>query len=255
MNSCFAILLVLGANPYSPAVVTAQGSARGTAANQLVLIAVPAESAARLAQPQRLPQLRAIRQPTQQQQIRLVQGALMPPVPYEQPVSAPHAITPQPESYRAQQAVPTNSCSSGSCGGGSYGSGGCRSCGNSEKFLGLVDLGFLFDDDECDCEGEEFDCWDSTYDMPQHYPYPPVYHGYYYYRPYNYAHVLRAKQQLLGDSAIAPYSSMVFEQLYADFPRQSFNPDPEKIYVDPRLPATPKELPNLQDLVNGGWEG
>lgn len=161
---------------------------------------------------------------------------------------------PQPETYGASQPVSMNSC-----GGGSCGSGCCNSCGNtcgcSEKFLGLIDLDDLFDDDDCDCEGEKFRCWDSTYDMPQHHPYPPVYHGYYYYRPYNYSHVLRAKQQLLGDSAIAPYSSMVFEQLYADFPKQSFNPDPEKIYVDPRLPETPKELPNLQDLLNGGSEG
>ena len=103
---------------------------------------------------------------------------------------------------------------------------------------------------DCECDNS-FHCWDSTYDMPQHLPYPPAYHGYYYYLPYNYSHVLDAQEHLLSDSAISPFTSTVFEQVYAEFPTGPFNPDGSGMPGDQLIPPAPPKLPNLQDIVNG----
>ena len=108
----------------------------------------------------------------------------------------------------------------------------------------------------CDsCEVEKYHCWDSTYDMPQHYPYPPAYHGYYYYRPYNYGSVLNHRDNLLGDTRIAPYFSTVFEHLYAEFPKEPYNPSPAEIRSDRLIPPAAAKLPNLQDLLKAGSDG
>ena len=88
----------------------------------------------------------------------------------------------------------------------------------------------------------------STCDMPQHFPYPPVYHGYYYFRPYNYTNVLRDRTtvlQLQGD-VNAPYWNGMFDEIYAagvyeEDMGHSQVPAPI-IYVD-------KQLPDLEEIV------
>jgi hypothetical protein len=91
--------------------------------------------------------------------------------------------------------------------------------------------------------------------MPQHLPYAPAYHGYYYYRPYNYRHVLDHRDNLLGDSSIAPYFSTVFEHLYVEFPKKSYNLDPADTPADRLIPPAPAKLPKLKDLLDGGSDG
>ena len=105
------------------------------------------------------------------------------------------------------------------------------------------------------CELEKYHCWDSTYDMPQHIPYSPAFHGYYYYRPYNYRHVLNHRDQLLGDTSIAPYISMIFGKLYAEFPIESYNPNSGERTVDRLISPAPAKLPKLEDLLDGGSDG
>jgi hypothetical protein len=78
--------------------------------------------------------------------------------------------------------------------------------------------------------------------MPGHYAYPPAYHGYYYFRPYNYAHVLRDRDVVLrlqGDP-LAPYATEMFKDIYASGVYEeavgSERVSTPHIYVGPRLP-------------------
>ncbi|MBD3672500.1 MAG: hypothetical protein HUJ26_03140 [Planctomycetaceae bacterium] len=84
--------------------------------------------------------------------------------------------------------------------------------------------------------------------MPSHVPYYPVNNGYYYFRPYNYFHVTRQREEAvqMGLNYNAPYSRAPFEEIYRemessyDFP----NEESEAVYHQ-RV----QELPNLQDIL------
>ena len=99
------------------------------------------------------------------------------------------------------------------------------------------------DDDDCEpC------CWDRHLinycigpgDLHPHYPYCPVYHGYYYFRPYNFQHVFQDAQTAaqMGGDPRAPYS--------VEFLKPLFPPAP----IEP-LPMSPlsRALPNLEELL------
>jgi hypothetical protein len=76
--------------------------------------------------------------------------------------------------------------------------------------------------------------------MYPHYPYPPVYHGYYYFRPYNHEHVLRDSEiaAQMGGDPLAPYS---VEFLKAKFP-------PAIIEPIPTVPVK-EQYPLLEDVL------
>lgn len=84
----------------------------------------------------------------------------------------------------------------------------------------------------------------STGDMPQHFPYRPVNHGYYYFRPYNYSHIHIAKMiavQHQGEP-FAPYETPVFDKVYKELKL----PEPAPPKPAPKLST---ELPSLEDLL------
>lgn len=109
-------------------------------------------------------------------------------------------------------------------------------------------------DDNCWCpwcDGHDDDCEEScrdrhiqTYcigpgDFYPHYPYLPMYHGYYYFRPYNHMHVegdaVLAAQ--MGGDPRAPYS--------VEFLKRYFPPAPVENPIIPEEDA----YPMLEDLL------
>lgn len=87
----------------------------------------------------------------------------------------------------------------------------------------------------------------STCDMPPHFPYYPEYHGYYYFRPYNWEHVWahQALAPMLGESPYTPYATTAFQAIYAELP-------PEELPDRQTLPLTPglqHGLPSLEFLL------
>jgi hypothetical protein len=81
--------------------------------------------------------------------------------------------------------------------------------------------------------------WNSTGDMPQHVPYFPHAHGYYYFRPYNVVHVLQQQEmaQRWGGDARNPYDNRMFERIYMEH---------EAAHLEsvPTLPGEPANWPN-----------
>jgi hypothetical protein len=104
------------------------------------------------------------------------------------------------------------------------------------------------EDDDCCCWCCE--CYDDYLmrncvgpgDLYPHYAYCPAYHGYYYFRPYNYVHVLydAASVTTMGGDPRAPYAK--------EFLRPIFG---QSTYVAPILPpqAYGESLPLLEDLL------
>jgi hypothetical protein len=86
----------------------------------------------------------------------------------------------------------------------------------------------------------------STFDLYPHYAYPPEHHGYYYYRPYNYVHVLEHQSSVvrLGGDPKNPYSVRMFDAIERDFElRYPQIVEPEAaLRLDERLPL-------LEDLL------
>ena len=120
----------------------------------------------------------------------------------------------------------------------------------------LLEVNEVFADEGYACGAGGCDDWcyrkhwcRSTCDMPPHYAYPPESHGYYYFRPYNYRHVLFAQQiaPLLGADPIAPYETEMFQKFYADVPDIDLGNKGD----DTLKSITPEieELPNLEDLL------
>jgi hypothetical protein len=99
-------------------------------------------------------------------------------------------------------------------------------------------------------------CWwfgkHSTCDMPQHFPYPPEFHGYYYFLPYNYVHVLQHQQiaPMLGSVPFAPYETDL-QKVYVDAvgEKEATRPAGDGV-LKPLNPDTGK-LPDLEELLGG----
>lgn len=85
--------------------------------------------------------------------------------------------------------------------------------------------------------------------MYPHYAYYPQHHGYYYFRPYNWMHVLEHQSRVLGMGGDArnPYSVAMFGGIYEDF-EERFPP----IVNPPAGTVQPlgSQLPNLEALLN-----
>jgi len=93
----------------------------------------------------------------------------------------------------------------------------------------------------------------STCDMPLHFAYYPAHHGYYYFRPYNYTHVLadQAIAPTLGGDWRMPYATLQFRDMYAAM--QIGRPVAEDLSmtIKPVSPMSPR-LPKLEELLDEG---
>ncbi|GAB4137482.1 MAG: hypothetical protein Tsb009_05050 [Planctomycetaceae bacterium] len=85
--------------------------------------------------------------------------------------------------------------------------------------------------------------------MPLHFAYYPEKHGYYYFRPYNYQHILEHQQiaPLLGADPQAPYETEMFQKFYAAVPDIDLGPKQDETLQ--AISPEDKELPNLEDLL------
>lgn len=87
--------------------------------------------------------------------------------------------------------------------------------------------------------------------MPQHYPYYPPMHGYYYFHPYHYAHVpaQQAFASQFGVDTRNPYSNDFFKVVYAEYKASLLRPLEEPTGAPvPESPAdTIKKLKALND--------
>ncbi len=137
----------------------------------------------------------------------------------------------------AHSCMPGNACGSGQSGSG-YGAV-CNACGSS------------FCDGCCQLKKRSWlDCV-TTGDMYPHYPYTPVYHGYYYFRPYNYTNILRQKAEViaLGGDPKAPYSHKMFIQIYDHIDLTSYEEYPSNGDNLPTLEPIHQPLPSLEDIL------
>jgi hypothetical protein len=87
--------------------------------------------------------------------------------------------------------------------------------------------------------------WGGALDMPQHYPYYPPMHGYYYFRPYNYMHVptQQAYATQFGVDPRNPYSNDFFKVVYAEYKASLLRSSPEHVTVPPGTVQGPVETP------------
>ncbi|MFN0197554.1 MAG: hypothetical protein ACKVT0_12490 [Planctomycetaceae bacterium] len=94
-------------------------------------------------------------------------------------------------------------------------------------------------------------CWSTTGDMHPHYPYFPRHHGYFYYRPYNYIHVLEHQYQALslGGDPRAPYHNRQFERVYERHAAARYEEQSASTIFVPTLNRTSRPLPNIQDIL------
>ncbi len=95
----------------------------------------------------------------------------------------------------------------------------------------------------CCCLFEE-----STCDMYPHYAYDPVFHGYYYFRPYNYRHIALHQQISVsqGGTTEAPYSTAHLAAVYREVESGYDAPAPVK---RPQLKRFSPALPDLQEIL------
>lgn len=106
-------------------------------------------------------------------------------------------------------------------------------CGHCRKFLGIF----------------KYRCLDSTCDMPPHYPYQSSGHGYYYFRPYNYQHVLAHQENPIGSESHAPYTTTLFEPIYDQLLTDEEKQMKGAKFGMQKLPRTSKALPDLEDIL------
>ncbi|MFK7776494.1 MAG: hypothetical protein QM501_00045 [Gimesia sp.] len=88
-------------------------------------------------------------------------------------------------------------------------------------------------------------------DMYPHYPYTPAYHGYYYFRPYNYSNILRQKGEVvaLGGDPKAPYSHKMFIPIYEQIDLTSYEEFPSNGQSVPILEPINTPLPSLEEIL------
>ncbi|MBN71025.1 MAG: hypothetical protein CME32_17290 [Gimesia sp.] len=93
--------------------------------------------------------------------------------------------------------------------------------------------------------------WKTTGDMYPHYPYAPAYHGYYYFRPYNYTNILRQKGEIiaLGGNPKAPYAHKMFDRIYEQIDLTTYEEAPADGDGVPGLERIHNELPSLEDIL------
>lgn len=139
----------------------------------------------------------------------------------------------------AHSCMPGGSCQSGGGDGSGGGYGVCNMCGSSYC------NGF------CKLKKRPWWNWGTTGDMYPHYPYTPAYHGYYYFRPYNYTNVLKQKGEVvaIGGDPKAPYSHKMFIRIYEQIDLTSYEESPTNGTNLPVLGPVHTPLPSLEDIL------
>jgi hypothetical protein len=132
------------------------------------------------------------------------------------------------------------------------GANGCNGNGNG-YVNGLYSDAYCNGDDGCRCKNclsrLKSHCalceLHSTCDLIPHYPYYPMQHGYYYFRPYNHTSIQVDQQTAvrLGADTRNPYSVLTLDNLFAHLPR---TPQKTATHVRPQGPDLEK-LENLLD--------
>lgn len=123
--------------------------------------------------------------------------------------------------------------------------GGCQACQNGSDCCCHHGKDGLLSSLLGGCKDECKDCKKllkySTCDLYPHYPYYPKDHGYYYFRPYNYIHVLEHQQTVLkwGGDPRNPYSTQVLANLFVNVQHPVSTP----------LRLQGVSLPHLEDLL------
>jgi hypothetical protein len=184
--------------------------------------------------------------------VELVNGLLAPAPPVETapPRPIPAAEAPVAAAVAAPPMAPPPA--------GSYESDGCKSDGY---------VSGLYCQAYADCPdgsgGSCPSCWNesgkddgclcklhSTCDLYPHYAYYPKYHGYYYFRPYNYQMIAEHQRfaACIGLDPRMPYSLSVFDRVYANF-TEKYTPTHGPIGT--ALPQG-SGLPLLEDLLAEG---
>lgn len=136
-----------------------------------------------------------------------------------------------------------HSCMTGGACQSGYGTGGgagvCGMCGSS------------YCDGCCQLKKRPWLDWRTTGDMYPHYAYTPVYHGYYYFRPYNYTNILRQKGEVvaLGGDPKAPYSHKMFLRIYEQIDLTAYEESPANGENLPVLEPIHTPLPSLEDIL------
>lgn len=151
-------------------------------------------------------------------------------------VSAPATIS--PVSYECNYPASHECMSDGYCQSGS-GNGYCGMCGSS------------YCDGHCKLKKRCWCDWKTTGDMYPHYPYAPAYHGYYYFRPYNYTNILRQKGEIiaLGGNPKAPYAHKMFDRIYEQIDLTAYEEAPADGDGVPGLEPIHNKLPSLEDIL------
>lgn len=159
--------------------------------------------------------------------------------PYEEMPAPPapqqlNSFVPTPDACGFSHAHAASTCDLCDCQGGGK-SGKCKGC---ECYGGLG------------CTTWKGKCsLFSTCDMYPHFPYPPMFHGYYYFRPYNYDNILRQQQvvSMWGGNPQQPYSIKMFDQYDQSF-QPSFEPPQDEV-LTPSVRPRQDRLPLLEDLL------
>ncbi len=97
-------------------------------------------------------------------------------------------------------------------------------------------------------------CWDSTCNLLPRTAYAPAHHGYYYYRPYNYQHVLAHQETPIGAESHAPYTTTVFDLIYDELLTDAEKQPQRGTPGIEALPGRSNALPNLEDILKGSQD-
>ncbi|MEX0704137.1 MAG: hypothetical protein WD069_18705 [Planctomycetales bacterium] len=120
--------------------------------------------------------------------------------------------------------------------------GWCNACGACNDRTCREELHYYFSKG-CRCR--------STCDMPPHFPYFPEYHGYYYFRPYNWQHVWmhQALAPMLGEAPHTPYATTAFDAIYEQVLPAGHEEEDTARQTLPFSPGLERGLPDLEELL------
>jgi hypothetical protein len=123
------------------------------------------------------------------------------------------------------------------------------SCQSGDGYCGIC--GSSYCDGHCKLKKRCWGDWKTTGDMYPHYPYTPAYHGYYYFRPYNYTNILRQRGEIitLGGNPKAPYAHKMFDRIYEQIDLTAYEEAPADGDGVPSLEPIHNALPSLVDVL------
>lgn len=175
----------------------------------------------------------------------------------------PSALPPEPPA-EAAESTPTTKPATGSCADSGCASGGCASGGcAADGCASVCGNGSCCEDSACRGCGRLGKCKTCSHscaatlsgngccnvcNMPPHFLYYPVDHGYYYFRPYNYRHIMEHQEAVMswGGDPRNPYSNKMFEEIYEELEANDWETMPIQMPAED-LPSAPaaQEVPSV----------